>query len=118
MGKRKETKEERDKRIEEIVRKKIEAERVVKRHKSKLEFVEEAFGIAIKKFKYEDLPWRYMLDTAKYLINDEEFSENEKTTLRCMFSDDFIYFGGRGFKPEDKEAIDNTRRAIIAVLEE
>lgn len=115
---RKESEEARDKRIEEIVRRKLAAERILRAHESKLEFVEEALRLLIKGYKWEDLPWSYTFDMAKHLINDREFSDEEREDLRDNFATGIIYFGSRGFKPEDQEAINNTRNAIVQILRE
>lgn len=118
MRKTKMSNEERDKLIDEIVREKIAEQKAIDAHKAMLNFVEEALSLGVTHHKFGNLGYGYLMNVAKQLINNDSFDEQERCALRAMFSNDFIYVGSRGYKPEDEDKIDSFRKKLIECLGE
>lgn len=88
--------EEEQKEIERQVKEKIEAERIIKARKARVDIIPELLKSALYQFKYGDLDFKFVMELYRFLINYEELSEENKDHIEFLFAEDLLFLGARG----------------------
>lgn len=88
--------EEELKEIERQVKEKIEAERIIKARKARVDIIPELLKSALYQFKYGYLDFKFIMELYRFLIKYEDLSKEDRDHIEFLFAEDYLFLGTQG----------------------